>query len=710
MDQKPSLPDPVAHLAAIVRSSDDAIVSKNLDGIITSWNPAAERLFGYTAAEVVGKSITIIIPPERRHEEDAVLREVRSGRMVDHFESVRRRRDGSLVDVSLTISPIRDAQGRIVGASKIARDITERRRLLEGERLARRTAEEAVARTARLQELTEALAEALTPAQVAEVILGQALPALGATSGAVAVLDRDRSDLVVVGAIGYPPELIERWRRFPVAADTPCSVVVRTAQPLFIGSLAERMARFPAVGEIDVREPGAFAALPLLVGRQAVGAVAIVFPDQAGYEEPNRSLLLTIARLCAQALERARLHEAERQGRIDAEIASRAKDEFLAMLGHELRNPLSPILQVADLLRLEGYDDAASGRAIDALERQALHMARLVDDLLDVSRIVHGKIELRKRWLEMGRLVQDAIDSTGLQLERRGHQLTVALPAQPLWVEADPTRLEQALRNLLDNAAKYTPDGGRIDVSLRLEDREVVLQVRDNGAGIRDDLLERIFDLFDQGETSLARSPGGLGIGLTLTRKLVQLHGGEIDAHSEGPGRGSEFVVRLPVPSGGLEPPPDAAVLAAAAAALEPLRVLVVEDNADTNAVLAELLRLWGHQVEVLHEGTHAAEQASRFRPQAVLLDIGLPGMDGYEVAKALRATPETARARLIALTGYGQAEDLRRSREAGFDLHLTKPVSPADLRRALGDALPAAAPPELFRPPEPSETTPPAG
>jgi PAS domain S-box-containing protein len=710
MEQKPSLPDPVDHLAAIVRSSDDAIVSKNLDGIITSWNPAAERLFGFTAAEVVGKSITIIIPPERRHEEDEVLRQVRSGRMVDHFESVRQRRDGSLVDVSLTISPIRDAQGRIVGASKIARDITEHRRLLEGERLARRTAEEAVARTARLQELTEALAEALTPAQVAEVILGQALPALGAASGTVAVLDRDGSDLVVAGAIGYPQELIERWRRFPVAANTPCSVVVRTAQPLFIDSLAERMARFPAVGEVDVREPGAVAALPLLVGRQPLGALALVFPDPTGYEEPNRSLLLTIARLCAQALERARLHEAERQGRIDAEIASRAKDEFLAMLGHELRNPLSPILQVADLLRLKGYDDAARSRAIDALERQALHMARLVYDLMDVSRIVHGKIELRKRWLEMGRLVQDAIDSTRLQLDRRGHELTVTLPAQPLWIEADPTRLEQALRNLLDNAAKYTPDGGRIDVSLRLEDREAVLRVRDNGAGIRDDLLERIFDLFDQGETSVARSPGGLGIGLTLTRKLVQLHGGEIDAHSEGPGRGSELVVRLPVPSGGLEPPAEAAIVAAATAALEPLRVLVVEDNADTNAVLAELLRLWGHQVEVLHEGTNAAERASRFRPQAVLLDIGLPGMDGYEVARALRATPETAHARLIALTGYGQAEDLRRSREAGFDVHLTKPVSPAELRRALGDALPAAAPPELSHPPEPSETTQAAG
>ncbi|MCI0461163.1 MAG: response regulator [Gemmataceae bacterium] len=357
----------------------------------------------------------------------------------------------------------------------------------------------------------------------------------------------------------------------------------------------------------------------------------------------------------------------------------RRKDEFLAMLGHELRNPLAPLLNALHLLRVQSHDPALVAQARDLAERQVRHLTRLVDDLLDVSRITRGKVELRKEWVELAPIVARAVDSTSPLIKERHHRLEVTWPDQPVRLEADPTRLEQILTNLLNNAAKYTEPGGQIRLIVERTGDEVVLRVQDNGIGMSPDVLSSIFELFVQAECSLARSEGGLGIGLTLVRSLVELHGGSVGAASEGPGRGSELVVRLPVQP---EPPPvQAGAAPVVAASGRPGRVLVVDDNRDAAASLAMLLELEGHEVYLAHDGPAALTAARTHRPEVILLDIGLPGMDGYEVARHLRVMEGMQEALLVAMTGYGQEEDRCRALHAGFDQHLTKPVDPAEVQ-----------------------------
>jgi PAS domain S-box-containing protein len=476
------------HLAAIVESSDDIIASKTLDGVITSWNRGAEQTLGYTADEVIGRHVSMLMPPELIEDMPRILDRIRRGEKVDHYQTRRRRKDGMILDVSLTVSPIRDASGRVIGASKIGRDITHEK-LMEAER-----------------------------------------------------------------------------------------------------------------------------------------------------------------------------KESERR-----------KDEFLAMLAHELRNPLSAISGAAQLLgNLE--TEAELEWAKDVVLRQVRHLARLIDDLLDVSRISRGKIGLRKEPIDLSPVVAGAVEAVRPLLEERKHELNVSLTNGGLRLEADPLRLEQILVNLLTNAAKYTDAGGKIALTARQEGTDVVIRVRDTGMGITPELLPRVFDLFAQGDRTMARSEGGLGIGLTLVQKLAEMHGGSVAAASEGPGRGSEFTVRLPALVGpaGRKPEPRETL---PRVARRGSRVLVVDDNLDSARGLSRLLKLLGHDIAVAHDGEAALELARAHRPEIVLLDIGLPGMDGYEVARRLRTEECCHDALIIAVTGYGQPEDLRRSREAGFDHHLVKPV-----------------------------------
>jgi PAS domain S-box-containing protein len=386
--------------------------------------------------------------------------------------------------------------------------------------------------------------------------------------------------------------------------------------------------------------------------------------------------------------ERGRLEEELRQRVEELAAADQRKDEFLAMLAHELRNPLAAISNAGHVLSRRGDSpgDPRSHELVAMIGRQIRHLSRLVDDLLDVSRFSRGRIELRKEPVELRRAVEGAVETARPLLEQRRHRLTVSLPDEPLWLEADLTRIEQVLANLLHNAAKFTEPGGSIELTAARHDSgeasEAVLTVRDDGAGIAPELLPHVFDLFVQEERSLARSRGGLGIGLTLVRALVERHGGSIEAASEGPGRGSAFTVRLPLltdaPATAEEPRPAHHVLEKAA------RILLVEDNLDAAEALSELLRMWGHEVAVAHDGVSALETARQDRPDIVLLDIGLPGMDGYEVARGLRAVPGLAATSLIALTGYGQESDRQRSRLAGIDHHLVKPVDPEQLRSLL--------------------------
>jgi CheY-like chemotaxis protein/two-component sensor histidine kinase len=359
--------------------------------------------------------------------------------------------------------------------------------------------------------------------------------------------------------------------------------------------------------------------------------------------------------------------------------AGRRKDEFMAMLAHELRNPLAPIRNAAHVLRLRGEDAAAVGWAREVIDRQAAHMTRLVDELLDASRIARGKVALRREPLDLAGLARAAAEDHRGGLEAGGLALELDLPPAPVWVRGDPVRLAQVFGNLLANAAKFTDPGGRVVVRVARDGAEAVAAVRDSGIGFSPELEPRLFETFAQADSSLARSKGGLGLGLALVKGLVELHGGSVAAASDGPGRGAEFSFRLPVDR---EPraaaPPDDGAPA-------PLRrVLLVEDNADAAASLRMVLELAGHEVAVAATGHEGVEEARRLRPEVVLCDLGLPGMSGFEVARALRADPATAAALLVAVSGYGRDEDQTQAQEAGFDAALVKPVEPAELARLL--------------------------
>jgi signal transduction histidine kinase len=375
--------------------------------------------------------------------------------------------------------------------------------------------------------------------------------------------------------------------------------------------------------------------------------------------------------------------EAQLRNKID-ELADvdRRKDEFLAMLGHELRNPLAPVTTALQSMRIHESEPSRVARSREIVERQIDHMTRLIDDLLDVSRITRGKIELREQALVLSSVIERAIEGARPLIEERGHRISVDLPSEPVTFLADPARLAQVFANLLNNAAKYTDLGGRIWVRARVEGNEIVIGVKDDGPGLTNELRKNAFDLFVQGQQTRARALGGLGIGLTLVRRLVELHGGTVDALSDGTGKGTEFVVRIPLR---LPPVTDGAPQAPAIAAARPRRrVLVVDDNVDAAEALGELLRDYGHDVATAHDGAQALDRARLHRPEIVLLDIGMPEMDGYEVAKRIRGELSLSDALLVALTGYGEDRHRRLAREAGFDQHVTKPVDASKLEELL--------------------------
>jgi signal transduction histidine kinase/ActR/RegA family two-component response regulator len=386
---------------------------------------------------------------------------------------------------------------------------------------------------------------------------------------------------------------------------------------------------------------------------------------------------LTACRLHAQDAQIVSEHEAARAA---AEAESRAKNEFLAMLAHELRNPLMAIQTTMQTIRGQAERDPILQRARQIVGRQVGHLARLLDDLLDVSRLMRGKIELRKETVTLQMIVAAALEITRGFIDARRHGESMSLPAVPLWFEADPTRITQVVGTLLDNAAKYTPRGGEISVTGYREGAEVVLRVRDTGIGIAPEMLRPVFDLFVQADQSRAGSEGGLGVGLTLARTVIGLHGGTIIAQSEGPGRGSEFVVRLPV--GALVGPPG--LDDRRRVAIEARQILLVEDDDNVREALRRILTLDGHRVEVARDGPEGVELALATAPEVAFIDIGLPSIDGYEVGRRIRAGLGS-RVLLVALTAHGLEEDRRRSTEAGFDAHLVKPASYEDLIRILG-------------------------
>jgi signal transduction histidine kinase/ActR/RegA family two-component response regulator len=468
--------------------------------------------------------------------------------------------------------------------------------------------------------------------------------------------------------------------------------VLKTGEPILYSDNADEMLGTAAHDEQQreaIRELGLKSGLivPLLARGRTLGAMALASAESnRRYTDEDVAFAEDLARRAAVAMENALLFN-------EVQIADRRKDEFLATLAHELRNPLAPILNALHLFRHHKCDDERLQRAGDILERQVQHVVRLVDDLLDVSRISHDRIEFRPEPVEVAFLVEQAVQTSLPLMEEKSHRLHVSLPKEPLWLMADPTRLIQVISNLLNNAAKYTEPGGEITVRATREEDEAVVSVRDNGKGIPPEMLSHIFELFTQVNPSIDRGQGGLGLGLTLVRRLVEMHGGQVEARSNGPGQGSEFRIRLPL----ITDVANANPAIEAPEVREPKlqiskRILVVEDNLDGAEMLAEMLKVWGHDVFLAHNGIDGFDSALRHYPDVVLLDIGLPGMDGYEVARRIRQNPGLDGALLVAVTGFGQEADRQRSEEAGFDHHFTKPLDIEALHRLIG---PSSAPTE---------------
>ena len=632
-------------LAAIIHDSDDAIATKTLDGVVTSWNRGAERLFGYTAAEIVGRPITILFPPDRLGEETEFLLRLSRGEHVDHYETVRRRKDGRLIDISVTLSPLRDEAGTIFGISKIARDITLRKRA------------EAVLRE-QLEFWRVALASigdgviVIDAARQVTFINHEAEVLTGWSGNAAA--GRPLADVFVI---------IHEGTRKPVEGPVDRAMADRTAVQL--ASHTALVSRDGRVRPIDD------CAAPILAADGTVVGAVLVFRDAA-----ERRRVET---------DRARMLAEERTARAAAERVNRTKDEFLAVLAHELRNPLAAILNGVATLDRIGSASPDAVRVRDIVRRQSEHLTGVLEELLDVARIGQRKIELHRQPLDMRTIVQQAFEADRHRFEARRQRVVVTPASEPVIVLGDPVRLQQIVSNLLTNAAKYTPPDGVVTITVAVEDNDAVVRVRDTGIGIPSERLDEIFDLFTQVATK-GRSQSGLGIGLALTKQLTELHGGSVAALSEGSGKGSEFIVRLPrLPGAAVEG--EQAVPPGLAARH---RLLIIDDDRDSRDVLAMSLEVDGHRVFAAGSGREGLELALVERPTAAIVDIGMSDIDGYEVARRLRQAMG-AEITLIAFSGYGQPEDRRRSLEAGFDAHVVKPATGEEILSVLAGRAPIA-------------------
>jgi PAS domain S-box-containing protein len=674
-----------ARLAAVVESSSDAILSKTLEGIITTWNAGAERMFGYRPEEMIGQSVTKLIPADHPDEEPAILERLRRGERIEHYETVRVRKDGTLVEVSLSVSPVRDSNGVIIGASKIARDISEQKRQLGALRDETRVLEllnatgPAIASQLNLQSLVQTATDAGTELS-------------GAAFGAFFynVTNAAGESYLLFALSGAPREAFEG---FGLPRNTP------VFNPTFRGEGVVRSAditqdpRYGKMGPHHGMPKGhlpvrSYLAVPVTSrSGAAIGGLFFGHPEPGVFTERAERLVVGLAAQAAVAIDNARLYEAAQQEiakREKAEAAlretDRRKDEFLATLAHELRNPLAPIRQAALISKAEGATDSQKRWSHDVISRQVHHMALLLDDLLDISRITRGTLGLRPEMTSVSAVVEAALETARPAIDAKRHTLEVVLPEEPVRLAADPLRLAQVLSNLLTNAAKYTDPEGRIRLRAFRENDTLVISVADNGVGIEPESLKDVFVMFSQVKSGHDRSEGGLGIGLALAKGLVELHGGTIEARSEG--KGSEFIVRLPIHT--LELSPRKGTAAARASGATSRRILVADDNRDAAESLAMLLQLEGHEVTIVHDGREALAAFDVLRPEVAFLDIGMPELNGYEVARIVRQRPIGRAVTLIALTGWGQDADKTQALAAGFNHHFTKPVEPDRLIEVL--------------------------
>ncbi|MFZ5546410.1 MAG: PAS domain-containing hybrid sensor histidine kinase/response regulator [Pseudomonadota bacterium] len=605
---------------------DYAIFMLDADGIVQSWNAGAEKIKGYKADEIIGQPFSRFYPPE------AVVsgwpqQELREARRLGHFEDEgwRVRKDGTRFWANVIITALYDEQGEVTGFAKVTRDLSERRRQEE----ALRQSEE------RFRLLVESVRD------YAIFMLDPAGYVQSWNTGAQAMK-------------GYvAPEVL--GRHFSI---------FHTADDLASGKPARLLAQ--ALGEGRAHDEG----WRVRKDGTVFWADVTITPVH-----DTEGRLRGFAKVTHDMSERRRL--------ADLESSSRRMMEFLAMLAHELRNPLAPIRNAVSILQLEKELSSRVLASRDIIDRQLAHLTRLVDDLLDVGRVATGKISLKRERISLREVVFRSIEAARPLIDARRHTLELRIPDDPISMVGDGTRLAQVLQNLLVNAAKFTDEGGRIELDLRTADEMAVLTVRDTGRGIATEALERVFELFTQEECGRPPSESGLGIGLTLARTLVELHGGTIRAYSAGRGRGSEFTVRLPL-STALVESPAAGAAASAQLSTRRQRVLIVDDNRDSADTMASLLQVMGHDALPVYSGEQAVPAAGRFAPDLVLLDLNMPGTNGFDVMQHLRTRLSERPARVVAMTGYGQEGDRQRTMEAGFDAHLIKPISMEQLRRVM--------------------------
>jgi PAS domain S-box-containing protein len=662
-----------------LRSIGDAVIATDASGAVTFLNPIAEELTGWSLAEATGQPLSAVFAIQNEHTREPlpspVERVVATGSTVGLVQqTLLTRRDGQGLAIDDSAAPIRAKDGTLAGVVLVFRDVTRERFAAERrEFLGRATLE-----------LNSSLDYRATLATVARL----AVPRMADWCAVDVVEDGELRRLAVAhvdaAKVAWVEELQRRYPPDP-SSDRGVANILRTGQAEMIAEIPAAMIEAVARDADHLRllrelRLHSYIGVPMTGAAGAFGAITLVTAESNRvYTSEDLDFARALADRAALAVEHARLYRSAERAKLEAERANRTKDDFLAMLGHELRNPLAPIVTAVDLMRQR--PDADHSRERQMIERQVKHMVRLVDDLLDVSRIVHGRVTLARERVELDDVVREALELSAPLLRERHHHLDVRV-APRLAVLADPVRLIQVLTNLLDNAAKYTEPGGHLAIELGRDGAEVVLRITDDGIGIAPAMLPRIFDLFVQAPQTIDRSRGGLGLGLTIVQSLVRSFGGRVSAESAGEGRGSSFVVRLPLLEAAAAEPPSPAP--GRAPNVRALSILVVDDNVDALEMLSEALRLLGHEVHAAADAGTALALAARVQPGLALLDIGLPQMDGYELGRRLRASPGLEQLPLVALTGYGQATDRERSQAEGFVAHLVKPVGLDAIRRLI--------------------------
>jgi PAS domain S-box-containing protein len=696
-------------LSAIIESADDAVITKTLDGIITSWNRGAERIFGYSADEAVGKSVTILIPEDHINEEPSILARLKAGERVEHYETVRRRKDGSLVDISLTVSPIKADDGKVIGASKVARDISPRK---ESEKALKDQTD--VIET--VNRLVGTLAGELDLDKLAQAVNDAAREISGARFSCFFYEGNAPDESLVRCALSGLPS--ETCANFPQPRDLT-NFRPKFKDPRHV--LIDDIRSDPRYGDDspyygipqDQLPLTSYLAVPVISRSGKIyGGLFFGHPRKGAFTERGARTVEGVAGGAAIAMDNARLYESAQRARAEAERAakenerlyrqaeesSQLKEEFLATVSHELRNPLNSILGWSRMLRAGQIAQDGVPKALETIERNARAQAQLIDDLLDVSRIMSGKLRMDVRPADPNLFIEGAIEAVKPAAAAKGVRLQKVVDTGIAAVPGDPVRLQQVVWNLLSNAIKFTPRGGQVQVLLERVDSHVEIVVNDTGEGIPAEFLPHVFDRFRQADQRSARQHGGLGLGLAIVKHVVELHGGSVTAASPGVGKGATFTVRIPVvpiyqmdPAGGrvhpsardLLPPTDCADR------LDSLTILVVDDEADTRELLKTGLESCGAQVTLAASAAEALEALESSVPDVLISDIGMPGEDGYDLLRHLRSLPPERGGRVpaIALTAYARVEDRLKALRSGYQMHVPKPVDLAELV-AVADSL----------------------